>query len=109
VGWDLDDVKQVVYMKPVGENKYSASVYLSDQVPWGFDIQVYSNRTWGAEFAVFSNDRFTGDMEGMRAAGGSMADIVMDDGFIPGYYLMTLDITEGLGSAKMDFERLMAE
>lgn len=109
IGWDLDDVKQVAYMKKLNAGIYQASVYLSDQVPWGFDIQVYSNRTWSAEFAVFANDRFTGDSEGMRAAGGSMADIVMNDGFVPGYYRLTLDITAGLDNAKMDFERLTSE
>jgi hypothetical protein len=109
MGWDLDDVKQVAYMKKIGTGLYQASVYLSDQVPWGFDIQVYSNRTWNAEFAVFSNDRITGDKEGIRPAGSSMADIVMDEGFVPGYYRITMDITEGLSNAKMNFERLTSE
>ncbi len=106
MGWNLDDVKQLAYMKPLGANKYQASIYLSDQVPWGFDIQVYSNRTWSANFAVFADDRFTGDKDGMRAAGGSMADIVMSDGFVPGFYRLTLDISDGLENAKMNFEKL---
>jgi len=109
MGWDLEDVKQLAYMKKIGTGLYQASLYLSDQVPWGFDIQIYSNRTWSAEFAVFANDRFTGDKEGMRAAGGSMADIVMDEGFVPGYYRLTMDITGGLGNTKLHFERITSE
>lgn len=109
VGWDLDDVKQLAYMKPIEANKYQASIYLSDQVPWGFDIQIYSNRTWKANFAVFANDRLTGDIEGFLAAGRNMADLVMSDGFVPGYYRLTLDITDGLAKAKVHIERLIAE
>ena len=96
-------------MKPIEANKYQASIYLSDQVPWGFDIQIYSNRTWKANFAVFANDRLTGDIEGFLAAGRNMADLVMSDGFVPGYYRLTLDITDGLAKAKVHIERLIAE
>ncbi|MGV8092933.1 MAG: DUF5016 domain-containing protein [Mangrovibacterium sp.] len=106
IGWDLDDVKQVAYMKPLGSGKYQATIYLSDQVPWGFDIQIFSNRTWNAQFAVFADDRLTGDSTGMHAAGGSMTDIVMGDGFIPGYYRLTMDLSGGLDQAKVEFERI---
>jgi hypothetical protein len=102
----LDDVKQVAYMKPLGSDKYQATIYLSDQVPWGFDIQIFSNRTWNAQFAVFADDRLTGDSTGMHAAGGSMADIVMGDGFIPGYYRLTMDLSGGLDQAKVEFKRI---
>lgn len=107
IGWDLDDVKQLAYMKSLGSNKYQATVYLSDQHDWGgFDIQIFSNRTWDAKVGVFDENSFTGDATGVSAAGGAMADIVGGEGFVPGYYRLTLDISEGLDKAKIHFERL---
>lgn len=107
IGWDLDDVKQLAYMRPLEPNKYQATVYLSDQHDWGgFDIQIFSDRTWDAKFAVFSNDLLSGDASGVSAAGGSMADLVGGEGFVPGYYCITLDISDGLDKSKVDFKRL---
>ena len=107
IGWDLNDVKQLAYMRLLEPNKYQATVYLSDQHDWGgFDIQIFSNRTWDAQFAVFSNDLFTGDSSGVSVAGGSMADLVGGEGFIPGYYRITLDVSDGLNKSKVDFKRL---
>lgn len=107
IGWELDDVKQLGYMRPLGSDKYQATVYLSDQHDWGgFDIQILSNRTWEAEFAVFSNDLLSGDAAGISAAGGTMADLVGGEGFVPGYYRVTLDVADGLAKSKVDFKRL---
>lgn len=107
IGWELDDVKQLAYMKPLGSNKYQATIYMNDTHDWGnFDIQIYSNRTWEAQFGVFTSSSFTGDNTGISPAGGANADIVNSSGFIPGYYRLTLDVSGGLNKAMVHFERL---
>lgn len=107
IGWDLEDVKQLAYMKPLGSNKYQATIYLSDQHDWGaFDIQIYSNRTWEAQYAVFTPSSFTGDSVGILPAGDVNADIVGSDGFVPGYYRLTLDVSGGLNNALVNFKKL---
>lgn len=105
-GWELDDIKRMAYMKRIDSNKYQATVFLSDKPQWGFDIQIYSNRTWEANFAVFANDRLTGDKVGFKAAGGKMADLVSDDSFVPGYFRITLDVSAGLATSSIHIERL---
>lgn len=106
LGWDMNDVKQLAYMKYLGNNKYQATIYLSDQTEWGFDIKMHSNRTWDANYAVFANNRITGDKKGIKVAGANNADIVMDSNFTPGYFRLTLDISGGLSKAKVNLEKL---
>ncbi|MDR1623708.1 MAG: DUF5016 domain-containing protein [Tannerellaceae bacterium] len=107
IGWDLEDIKQLAYMYPMGSNKYRATIYLSSIHDWGgFDIQVFGKRMWGAEAAIFADDRFTGDKEGMFAGGALLDNILMSDGFVSGYYRLTLDLSEGLENAWMNFEKL---
>jgi hypothetical protein len=100
--WNLDDVLEVAYLKRLSESVYQAHVYLSDE----FDMQIFSNRTWDAKYAVFSGDRFSGDSAGFKAAGSVNADIVNDDTFTPGYYCVTMDISQGLDKAAVKFERV---
>lgn len=107
IGWDLDDPVQLAYCKSIGSNKYQTSVYLANTHEWGdFDIQICSNRTWEAAFGIFSDTSFTGDNTGIEYAGGKNADIVSSEGFIPGYYRLTIDVSEGLEKCKVHFERL---
>ncbi|MDR0429825.1 MAG: DUF5016 domain-containing protein [Tannerellaceae bacterium] len=107
IGWDLEDVRQLAYMYSMGSNKYQATVYLSSIHDWGgFDIQVFSNRTWDADIAIFADDRFTGDKKGVSAGGVRLDNILMNDGFISGYYRLILDLSEGLENAWMNFEKL---
>lgn len=100
--WNLDDAKEVAYLKKVDSNIYQAHVYLSDS----FDMQIFSNRTWNAQYAVFSDDRFSGDKTGFKSAGKIMADIVNSDGFTPGYYCITFDISAGLDHAAVKYQRM---
>lgn len=107
IGWDLNDVKQLAYMRLLEPNKYQATVYLSDQHDWGgFDIQMFSNRTEHAQFAVFSKDLLSGDISGVSVGGDNMADLVGKKGFSTGYYRITLDVSDGLNKSKVDFKRL---
>lgn len=106
LGWKMDDVRQVAYMKRISDYKYQASVFLSDQTEWGFDIKVYSKRGWSGNHAIFVSNRLTGDKQGMKVAGTDKADIVMDKGFVPGYFLVTVDISSGLQNAVVDFKRI---
>lgn len=108
IGWDLADVKQLAYMKPLGSNKYQATIYLTDQHDWGsFDIQIYSNRTWDAQYGVYtSSSSFTGDSAGIEPAGDVSGDIVGGSGFVAGYYRLTLDVSNGLSNTLVDFKKL---
>lgn len=106
LGWDLKDERQVAYMKRIGNNKYQASIYLSNQTEWGFDIKMYGKRSWSAKYAIFANSRLKGDTKGMKVAGKDKADIVMDKGFKPGYFLVTVDLSSGLKKAVVDFKRI---
>ena len=107
IGWDLDDPVQLAYCKSIGGNKYQTSVYLANTHEWGdFDIQVFSNRTWDAAVGIFSDTSFTGDATGIKYAGGLNADIVSTTGFVPGYFRLTIDVSEGVEKCKVHFERL---
>lgn len=107
MGWSWDDVKQVVYMRAVGSNKYQADVYLSDKHIWGLDMKMYSSlNPDNYQQAVFDTNLFSGDSAGFRAAGGDSADIVNTSDFVEGYYRITLDISDGIEKAKVDFKKL---
>jgi hypothetical protein len=99
--WNLDDVLEVAYMMQLSKNVYQAHVYIANEC----DMQIFSNRTWDAKYAVFSNDRFSGDSTGLSAAGSVNADIVSGDGFTPGYYCVTMDISNGLDKAVITFKK----
>lgn len=108
-GWDLEDISRMAYAVKVADYKYQATVYLNDTHEWGgFDMQIFSRRDWvGAdEMAIFSSSSLTGDSQNVIVAGSTNADVCGSAGFITGYYRLTLDITEGLGNSKLNFERL---
>ncbi|MDD2798334.1 MAG: hypothetical protein PHV20_07035 [Bacteroidales bacterium] len=110
IGWDLDDPAQLAYFRPIGGSKYQAQVYLVNTHDWGdFDLQLYSNRTWSADMAVFDDTSFTGDAEGIKYAGGASADILSTTGFVPGFYRLTVDVSAGLPKTKILFERLVTQ
>ncbi|MDR0507314.1 MAG: DUF5016 domain-containing protein [Dysgonamonadaceae bacterium] len=104
LGWSLNDVKQIAYMRSLGSGKYQACVYLSEQVAWGFDIQISGNRGWNV--INYTEDSLTGDTEGIIVHPRTMADIVMGDGYIPGYFRITLDTSQGMDKIKVNLERL---
>lgn len=103
LGWDLDDILQIAYMKNLGNNKYQATIYINEE----FDIKVFINRTWGAEDSpvIFSKDLLTGDKIGIIPAGGNLSDLINGDGFVPGYYRITADLSN-ISEAKVNFELL---
>lgn len=107
IGWELTDPKQLGYMKPLATNKYQATIYLSDQHDWGgFDIQIFSELTWKAKYVVFTSSTITGDNAGMVSSEDSSGDLVGSTGFVPGYYRLTMDISNGLDKASLNFKRL---
>lgn len=93
-------------MKPLGNNKYQSTIYLSDQTKWGFDIKMYSKRSWSAKYVTFADSRITGDKQGIKVSGDKNADLVMGSNFTPGYFRITLDVSPGLKNAKVNIERL---
>lgn len=107
IGWDLEDTKQLAYMRNLGNNKYQATVYLTTKHDWGpFDIQFYSERTWSGSYAVFTSASFSGNSTGVNVGGDVNADVVGSSDFSPGYYRLTLDISNGLGNALLDFKKI---
>ena len=108
-GWELDNITGMAYMVKVADNKYQTTVYLNDTHNDGsFDIQFYINRSWVAndEMAVFNDSSFSGDAEKIGYGGGNKADIIGLEGFVPGYFQITLDISAGLDKSKLNFKRL---
>lgn len=109
-GWGVDDITEMGYMVKIAENKYQVTAYLNDTHAWGnFDIKFYGKRDGDLpvkEMAVFNDSSFSGDAENIGYAGGDKADIVGLDGFVPGYFQITLDISAGLDKAKVHFKRL---
>lgn len=106
IGWDLEDVKQLGYMQPISDKEYQATIYISNEHDWGgFEFQIYSNRTWDAEFAKFTPATLLGDKAGI-GVGANPASIISEDGFTPGYFTVTLNIEEGLDKATFKFKRL---
>lgn len=108
-GWKLDDIAWMGYAVKIADNRYQCTVYLSNTHSDGnFDIQFYSRRDWVEEdeMAVFNNTSFSGDFQNIKFEGDNNADIVSDEGFVPGYFRLTLDTSEGLNKSKLNFERL---
>lgn len=107
LGWSWTDVKQLAYMRPIGNNKYQADVYLSDKPEWGVDMKIYSSLDENNyEQIIFSDDLFFGDKVGFQAAGRDSADIVNNNDFKEGYYRVIVDISEGIEKAKVEFKKL---
>lgn len=106
-GWDLDDISGMAYAVKIADNKYQTTVYLSDTHYEGnFDLQLYAERTWTDKLAIFNETSFSGDTEGIKFGGSVNGDIMSADGFVPGYFQLTFDISNGLNKAKVHFKRL---
>ena len=64
-GWMSDDIRQVTCMKPLGDGKFQAHVYLTwEGWYWGFYISIYSNRgDWMVDDPLTELVTITGDTE----------------------------------------------
>lgn len=104
-GWSLDDIARMGYVLKIGENKYQSTVYLSDTHEWGsFEVEMYTQRKWDLETLELSDEAITGDREGFALSQSNGFTIA--DGFVPGYFRLTFDTSDGLSKGKMHIERL---
>jgi hypothetical protein len=101
------DIRQLAYMKPLGDNQYQATIYIALSHSWGdVEIQLIPERTETARLAF---PTLTGNNTGLSA----MLWGIYTDGnksFIPGYFRVTLDVSnvnlsDGTG-AVVNFEKL---
>ena len=102
------DVRQLAYMKPLGNSQYQATIYISNTHSWGdAEIEIRSIRTSSAQ--RLSSPTLTGDYTGLS----SMAWGIFYNGnanFVPGYFRLTVDVSNadlsnGTG-AVVNFEKL---
>lgn len=104
-GWDLEDIARMGYVLKIGENKYQSTVYLSDTHEWGsFEVEMYTQRKWDLETLELSDETITGDREGFVLS--QSHGFTMADGFVPGYFRLTFDTSEGISKGKMHIERI---
>ena len=85
--WDFDDPKLLAYLKPIGNEKFQAHIYISDDDGWYAEMQFYYLRGWDNVVVI---TEFVGIDSGM---------ILRDDyvfearaGIVAGYYRVELDV-----------------
>ena len=67
-GWNLEDISQLGYIVPIGEQKYQTTVYLSNTHEWeSFEIEIYSDLQWNNEWRRFRSRLLSSDFR--RLAG----------------------------------------
>lgn len=105
-GWDLENISRLGYIVPIGNNKYQTTVYLSNTHEWGgFEIEIYSDREWGKDQGMLLQEgSLSGDIDGIGISESN--GIKSLDGFVPGYYRLTFDTSEGVKYEKLDIKRL---
>lgn len=81
--WNMGNFLRTGYFRLLGNGRYQITVYLVN----GYDIQIYSNRSWGGVL----NYPITGGIPGI-AYHSNGVDIVDSGGFVPGTYRITVDI-----------------
>lgn len=105
-GWNLEDIAQMGYIVPIGEQKYQTTVYLSNTHKWeAFEVEIYSDLDWGkAQGMLLEEGTLSGDTDGIEISASN--GITSGDGFIPGYYRLTFDTSLGVGKETLHIERL---
>ena len=105
-GWNLEDISQLGYIVPIGEQKYQTTVYLSNTHEWeSFEIEIYSDLQWNKDKGMLLQEgSLSGDTDGIELSGSN--GITSGDGFVPGYYRLTFDASQGVGKETLHIERL---
>jgi len=104
-GWGDSDIRQKAFMKPIGDGKFQAHVYLSNEVMYTyFRFSIFSNV---ANEGKISDISLNGDIIGIKADKNEENNTCeirsTDDGdFVPGYFCVVYDTTDDT----MDFKRL---
>ena len=94
-GWNLEDISQLGYIVPIGEQKYQTTVYLSNTHEWeSFEIEIYSDLQWNKDKGMeLQAGSLSGDTDGIEISASN--GITSGDGFVPGYYRLTFDTSQG--------------
>lgn len=105
-GWELDNISRLGYAVKIEENKYQCTIYLNNTHVWdSFEVEIYSDLEWNKDKGILLKDgAFSGDVAGFKVSNSN--GFTNDDGFVPGYYRLTFDITAGVGNEKMHIERI---
>ncbi len=105
-GWNLEDISRLGYIVPVGEQKFQATVYLSNTHEWkSFEVEIYSDLSWSKDKGMLlQTGSLSGDTEGIKISVSN--GITSDNGFVPGYYRLTFDTSQGVGKETLHIERL---
>ena len=106
-GWNLEDISQLGYIVPIGEQKYQTTVYLSNTHEWeSFEIEIYSGLEWDNkdQGMLLQEGSLSGDTDGIELSASN--GITSGDGFVPGYYRLTFDVSQGVGKETLHIERL---
>ncbi len=94
------------YIVPIGEQKYQTTVYLSNTHEWeSFEIEIYSDLQWNKDKGMeLQAGSLSGDTDGIELSASN--GITSGDGFVPGYYRLTFDTSQGVGKETLHIERL---
>lgn len=105
-GWDTENISQLGYIVPVGDQKYQTTVYLSNTHEWSsFEVEIYSDLDWGKDQGMLlQSGSLSGDTDGIEISQSN--GITSGEGFVPGYYRLTFDVSPGVGKEKLHLERL---
>jgi hypothetical protein len=107
-GGNVNDIRQMAYMKPLENNQYQATIYISLSHDWG-DVEIQLKPVRTAEPERLALPTLTGDSAGLSSMNwGIYTD--SSTGFVPGYFRVTMDLSNvdlstGTG-AVVNFERL---
>ena len=82
-------------------------MYLSNTHEWeSFEIEIYSGLEWDNkdQGMLLQEGSLSGDTDGIELSASN--GITSGDGFVPGYYRLTFDVSQGVGKETLHIERL---
>ena len=105
-GWGLEDIFRLAYIAKVDDHKYQTTVYLNNNHEWGsFEVEIYSDLAWGKDNGMLLQaGSLRGDTDGFKISNSN--GITSDTNFIPGYFRLTFDTSQGVGHETLNIERL---
>ncbi len=105
-GWHTDEVARLGYVVKIAEHTYQTTIYLNDTHEWdSFEIEIYSDREWEKNGGMeLQEGSLSGDVTGFAVSGSN--GFTNAEGFVPGYYRLTFDTSEGVSREKMFIERI---
>jgi hypothetical protein len=105
-GWEVDVIARLAYVVPIGDNLYQTTLYLSNTHEWeSFEIEIYSDREWSKDNGILLQEgSLTGDISGIAISESN--GITSSDDFVPGYYRLTFNTSQGVGHETLNIQRI---